>query len=487
MSISDALNNAASGLRAASRLANTISNNVSNALTPGYAKRSTDLSSISGGVAGTGVRIEATTRVESPQLTGERRLADASMAAVSTRSDAYDRLMGVMGESGVADSLSANATALESSLLRATTMPQSTTLLTDVASAASNLAQSLNAISDEAINIRTDAEAEIGRQVAKVNETLHKVDDLNIKIKNLGLQGMDTLSLQDERGQIIDGISKIIPVRTVSRPNGQVSIYTSSGVALLDGSVWELSFEPSPTTVTPEMTLQGGQLSTLGQVLGATTGTVVIATGSGAMDTGSLAALFNVRDKVVPEFTQDVDAFANDLIERFRDLMPASALDSSGNGLFVDTQSGPLVGMSGRISVNTAIDPANGGEIWRLRDGLSATVESHAGNGTVLQAMSDAMGAARQPLNFASQNARGNSATMASEISAFFAGKSARSDDDLAFLSARQATLAEQETNVVGVDTDGELEFLSVVEQAYSANAKVLTTVDSLMKLLLDI
>ncbi len=43
MSISNALNSAASGLRATSKLASTISNNVSNALTPGYASRATEL------------------------------------------------------------------------------------------------------------------------------------------------------------------------------------------------------------------------------------------------------------------------------------------------------------------------------------------------------------------------------------------------------------------------------------------------------------
>ena len=35
---------------------------------------------------------------------------------------------------------------------------------------------------------------------------------------------------------------------------------------------------------------------------------------------------------------------------------------------------------------------------------------------------------------------------MASEIASFFAGRGARSDDDRAYLTARQSTLAEQET-----------------------------------------
>ena len=56
MGISGALYNAASGLAAAARLADTVSNNVSNAQTAGYARRTTELSSLSLGGYGSGVR-----------------------------------------------------------------------------------------------------------------------------------------------------------------------------------------------------------------------------------------------------------------------------------------------------------------------------------------------------------------------------------------------------------------------------------------------
>ena len=68
----------------------------------------------------------------------------------------------------------------------------------------------------------------------------------------------------------------------------------------------------------------------------------------------------------------------------------------------------------------------------------------------------------------------------------FFAGRAARSDEDRAYLNARQAVLAERETHAIGVDTDGELQSLILVEQSYAANARVLTVVDTLMKLLLE-
>lgn len=485
MSIANALNSAGSGLRATSRLASTISNNVSNALTPSYGSRATELSSVT---FGGGVRVAATTRSTSPYLTAERRLAEADLGAASTRSDAYDRLLMAMGEAGATNSLASATNALETAIMAAVASPQSTTLLSAAMEAARALSGSLNDIADEAASVRTDADAQIAKQVETVNDALFRIEALNAKIVNLDLSGIDTLSLQDERGRLIDSISAIVPIKTVNRAGGQVSLYTQNGATLLDSSVWELSFEAAPTVVTSDMTLASGQVGALRQDQGAFLGLVTLATGVGAgpMDGGSLAALFQVRDALVPEFTNELDAFARDLISRFQDMMPVAALDADGNGLFVDTGAG-LIGLSARLAINASVDPDQGGAVWRLRDGLGALSQGNSGDATVLRAMTDSMAAARDPIGFISQSAGNNAAMMASEISSFFAGISARSDDNLAFLTARQSTLAEQEANATGVDSDSELEFLMIVEQAYAANAKVLSTIDELMQLLLEI
>ena len=103
MSISNALNNAASGLAASARLADTISNNVANAMTDGFGRRTTEISSLSLGGYGSGARIGVTTRAENPYLTAERRGMDAALGATGTRSDAYERMMAAMGEPGAAE------------------------------------------------------------------------------------------------------------------------------------------------------------------------------------------------------------------------------------------------------------------------------------------------------------------------------------------------------------------------------------------------
>jgi len=396
--------------------------------------------------------------------------------------------MAAMGEPGAANALATLATNLETTLMSATASPQATTKLTDAVNAARDLAASVNRIAGENLRLRTEADAEIGRQVDQVNDALRVIDDINRKIASLTPKGVDVTGLQDERQRVIDGISSIIPLRTVKRDNDQVAIYSANGGVLLDGKLFALDFDRAANVVTPDLSLGAG-LGGLMQDQGAASGPVSVATGTGAglFDGGSLSALFEVRDRIVPEFDAEIDRYANDLIERFRDLMPAGALDASGDGLFVDGGPGAMVGLAGRLEINAAVDPNAGGAVWRLRDGLGAATPGAEGDGTTLQALTDAMVAARDPLGFVSQSARNGSATIASEIGSFFAGRAARSDEDRAYLVARQSTLAEQEMNETGVDSDAELESLMLVEQAYAANARVLSVIDDLMKLLLEV
>lgn len=487
MSISSALNNAASGLAAQSRLAETLSNNVANALTPGYARRTTELSSVAHGGYGQGVAIGITTRAENGPLTAERRAMDAALGASGTRSDAYDRVLTAIGDTASDTSLAALATGMEAALMTAASSPHSTTALTGAVSAAKDLASAINRVSDETGQLRTEADAEIGRQVTRLNAALQEIDTLNERITTIAATGGDATSLQDQRAQIIDSVSAIVPVKVANRDGGQLALFTRNGGVLLDGKVYELSFASRGTAVTAEMAV-GADLSGLAQDLGALTGPAAVSAGTGAglFDGGTLGALFELRDTVAPQVQGEIDAFAADLIARFRSLMPAAALDTAGNGLFVDSGAGTVIGLAGRVAINEAIDPAHGGAVWRLRDGLAAPVQGNVGDGSLLQSLSDAMTASRASSGFASTSAAAGTAALASEITAFFAARGARSDEDRAYLSARQASLAEQEANATGVSTDAELQSLTLVEQAYAANARVLSVIDELMQLLLE-
>jgi flagellar hook-associated protein 1 FlgK len=75
---------------------------------------------------------------------------------------------------------------------------------------------------------------------------------------------------------------------------------------------------------------------------------------------------------------------------------------------------------------------------------------------------------------------------LAADFLSGVSGKRVSAEAEQGFASARHGTLKAQEL-AGGVDTDAEMADLLRIEQAYSANARVLQTVDELLRSLLRI
>lgn len=181
---------------------------------------------------------------------------------------------------------------------------------------------------------------------------------------------------------------------------------------------------------------------------------------------------------------------ARDLVERFS----AAGLDMTvapgDPGLFTDGGGAFLpadtVGLSARISLNTAVDPQAGGAAFRLRDGLGALTPGAVGNAALLTALTDALTATRPTAAGAFPAANRSLPGLAADLVSFASSDRLDAETEVAFTSARYATLDEME-KAGGVDTDQELQSLLMIEKAYAANAKVLKTMDDMINTLLGL
>ncbi len=478
MSISSAMNNAASGLAAASRMAEVIASNTANALTDGYAKREVILSSAS---TGGGVRIDGIARQVSESLLQEKREADAAAANATTYSEALSKIETLIGTPGDGGSLSDSLSTFDSALIDASASPESSTTLLAAVNAAIDVTEKLADISDGVQSIRLDADKAISQQVDSLNSTISQIADLNKAISRASAVGNDASSLMDQRQSLIDSIAEIVPLRTVERSGNQVALYTSGGLALLDGTAATIEFNAA-NVMSADMSLAGGQLSGL-----SVNGKTVTATDGGLLAGGSLGAAFKVRDEVAPQVQADLDAFARNIIERFSD----SSVTSGSVGLFTDAGNALDVtketGLAQRISINAAVDPSTtNGEVWRLRDGFSATSEGAASDGTLLTALSNAFTQTTAPNSGSFSSAARNVTELASDILSGISTSRQSAESRQSYLVARQET-ASQQVLAQGVDTDQELQTLMQVEQAYSANAKVIQAIDEMMQAILEL
>lgn len=473
MSISAALNSALSGLNANSRLTDVISGNLANALTPGFAPRELGLQAQG---PGGGVTVTGVTRRIDPALLADRRLADSALADARTRADfasAIERVPGLPGEGGsIADRLAA----FEAAIVSASSRPEESTRLEAVLRAASALGTTLNGAAGQIETLRSRADAGIANATDRLNAGLGQVSDLNTRIVAARAAGNDTTAFEDRRQQAIDTIAELVPIRQLERDRGAVALVSTGGALLLDGRAAQIGFAPTPL-VAAHMTAENGLLSGL-EIDGRP-----VATGPGGpLAGGHLGALFENRDGLGLAAQRDLDALARDLIDRVGSLTPppAPALFTDMGGRFDPANE---TGLAGRIAVNAAVDPARGGALFRLRDGPDATSAGAPAEAAYLAALGSALAAREAPGPGAAQrDLSGHVAGVTSRLAQARLG----AETSLSFASGQAGELRELELRG-GVDSDAELQRLLLVEQAFSANARMIQTLDDMMQTLLRI
>jgi flagellar hook-associated protein 1 FlgK len=485
MSLNSSLSSALSGLSVASRRAAVVSSNIANAATPGYGRRVLQTAARTSGTHGYGVVATGVTRMVDMRIVGERRLADSGAAGTSTLASFYKALELKIGTPDEPQSLSGRVATLDQSFLEATSHPESEARLDQVASSAKALASTIKTVSDTIQDQRVAADTDISNQVQQLSDALNRVADLNSQIRDNSGAGSDPSALMDQRQQLIDSISSIVPLREYDRGNGQIALMTSGGQMLVDGGVAKIEFTPVGV-ISPAMTLQSGALGALmidGRAVDAVGDTSPVAG-------GSLAALFKVRDVDGVAAQANVDAVARDLVERFQDPSVDATRAAGDPGLFTDGSAAfdPAneIGLAQRLQLNPAVDPDAGGQLWHLRDGLGATAPGASGNASLLNAWESALTADRSPVS-------GNFMTGArsfSELSGDFTSQISTSrlgaENDATYAQTQADTMKSMELEN-GVDTDQEMQDLLQIEQAYSANAKVMSTIDDMIKQLMDL
>lgn len=485
MSISASLSNALTGLTANARAAELVSNNVANATNPSYARRELQLGARVVGDTGQGVSVLGVDRIVDRALLSDRRMADAGTGWRASLLRFHTDFEAVIGTSSEIGSITGRVAALESALIEAASRPDSEARLANVGTALRQVASAFATASDNVQESRMRADHKIATEVAQLNDALARVQDMNVLIRSARSSGNDPTGLMDQRQQAIDLISKIVPIREIQRDHDQVALMTAGGATLLEGKASVFGFS-AVNFITPDMTLASGALS--GLTLNGRP--VAIGVPPGAVDGGTLAANFAIRDGIGVAAQASLDAVARNLVTRFQD--PAVDLTRAPGAPGLMTDGGVAfdalneVGLSARLAMNAAADPDQGGALWRLRDGLGATVQGPPGNGALLSGLHGVLGQPRATASGPFASGLRSFAALTGDLASLTAAARINAETDLSFARARSDGLTELYLSQ-GVDTDQEMQKLLVIEQAYSANAKVVQTMDELIQILMGL
>ncbi|MEJ6393010.1 flagellar hook-associated protein FlgK [Gymnodinialimonas sp. 2305UL16-5] len=485
MSISSTLSSALSGLTAASRAADVVSSNIANATTDGYSTRRLDLSTRMIGNDGAGVRVNGVVRQTDPVITGQRRVAEANMAAQQSEADFMLRLEQLIGTPDSAGSLSARFAEFEASLVSATNAPWNNSLLSNAVAQAKSVATNLNNVSNAVQDERLNADAAIGRTVDMINGALKSLEDLNVDILSAQASSGDMASLLDAQTRLVDQIAPFIPIQARREETGALRLFSEEGVMLLSSRAATLEFTPS-NAMDPFQDYSDGDLSGI-SINGRD---LRMGGASPTFAGGGLQAMFDLRDTWAPEAQGRLDAIAMDLAERFDRAGLDTTIAPGNPGLFTDGPSqvsaANEIGLAARLSVNALVDESLGGDVWRLRDGFGATAEGPSGNSALLSAMVDTLSVAQTTTSAAFSIGSRTMTGILTENLSITGFQRANAETGLTSASARFSALETSEL-AQGVDTDDELQRLLKIEQMFAANARVITVADEMMTELLRI
>ncbi len=481
MSITAAFNNALSGLRAAGRASDVIAMNVANATTEGYARREIELSSTSANLVG-GVTVNGIARITNPAIVAARREAESDFGYSNSINAFVSRLENTVGTPDNPAGLTNLIAEFEADLLTAASRPDSVERLDTAIAGAGDLVQVFRDTSAGISQMRSDADSQIASMVDRLNSALEEVESLNTEIAKFNISGLDDSALLDMRQQVVDEINEMVPAREAVRDDGKIALYSTGGVILIDGSARTVEFSKT-NQVTPYMSLAGGTLSGL-SIDGIPVNTT---TSNGGFPGGTIAAQFAIRDELGPDAMAQIDAAARDLVERFQDPAVDPTLLLGDAGLFTDAGSAfdptDEVGLAERLQLNAAVDPAQGGEVWRLRDGINAVAPGPVGQSALLDSLRDALTLRRTPASGDFGTGALTAGDVADGMMSRIGVQRLQADQSLTFASAALNEMAQAE-RASGVDSDAELQRLIVIEQAYAANARVFQTIENMMDVL---
>ena len=479
--LTTALHYAVSGLSVSSAQSALASRNVAFAQDPGYSRRTAQLITLPGGGAAVGMWTRS-----ADKLLLDKLLAATSLAAgAQVASSAFLQLSAIVGDPEADSSVGALVGKLQTSLAGLEANPSSMALASGAVQSAQDLAVAINGASAAVQSMREQADHDMSDSVGRINNLLSQFKVANDAVIR-GTGTADELSDNlDERDRILKLLAEETGIRTVTRSNNDIAIYTEGGVTLFEGIPRKVEF-------TPTQPMTAGALGNSVMVDG-----VAIVGGPSPMPArhGRLAGLAVLRDSVGITVQTQLDEIARGLIEIFSEqeqtaapsLPDAAGLFTDGNSAAIPAAGLQSLGLAGRIRVNPLALPSAGGNPFLLRDGGfggATFVYNPTGAASFQGRLAELQGAFDSPRAFLQQAQIGTSL----DIKSFSFGSAGwieaqRQGAETTMQSAAAMRLRTSESllRITGVNIDEEMASILDLERSYQASAKVLTTIDQML------
>jgi len=498
MSLEVSLANARSGVALIGRQLSQTAADIANAGTAGYTDKRVEARSLAARGQPMGVRALPAERLVDAALAARLLSARSADAAAALRQASLARIEQAHGSVAGQQSLADLTARLNEGLLALRDMPGDPARQRAAVAAAEDLAQRFHAISDTITLVRQDAQDGMVAEVAAINARLREIARLTDEIRPELAAGRSVAELEDRRDAAIARLAESLEITVLRAADGGVTLVTRGGTTLpLDRDRDMLAIATANVGASAYYG-PGGTLT--GVMLG---GTDVTASLGG----GRLGEYRSLRDGTLPRMQAELDVLATGFAARFEAQglrlfeTPAGAVPDP---TLAYTASGAM-GFARTIRVSPAViaDPS------LLRDGTHAapgfTPNPPGGpasfTGLLDRLLTFALGpeqAAGVPHpGFAAAGLgpdgsllarvvpQGSLAAQATQVVAVQTAERAEASRAAESAATLRTGLEGRFAQMSGVDMDREMAAMVMLQNAYAANARVISAVQQMFDALL--
>ncbi|QDH16880.1 flagellar hook-associated protein FlgK [Swingsia samuiensis] len=488
MNLENSLSIASSGLNVIQYGMSTASQNIANAETEGYIKEDTNVETTSLNGIGAGVRAVPDSLSTNIQIQKALYKQNANVSEYNTINNALSPIISMQGsvsaDPGETGTLTDQLGNIQSSLIQLTSSEDNYTLQNTVLARANDFAQSVNNIANVIQSQRQNAQNEINNNISSINYNLTSIGNLSSQIMVMKNQGLDTTSLENERFSALSSLSNTLQISWNISSNGDMTISTKDGLTLpthrSDNSIsnkWPLSIsltnlsvdsfyeKNSLTTSIPGIMLQGKDATS-------------------HLSGGSLGANITLRDSILPKMQAQLDSLSYTVANRFSsqgmNLFTNSDKNSSNN--VNGNEPSSILGFSQNFQVSSIYIQNSSFLSSKYKDVIQNILQNTFSTNTP-----------KAPnINYGSNNiSTGYSGeqdilSLATSLTSSQATTANNIQNRLSLSENTQKNLSSTLSKTSGVSIDKEMTNIVTLQNAYSANAKVISMVQSMFTTLMN-
>ena len=451
------LNIGMSGLTSSMAALNATSNNVANAMVPGYSRQQVMMSSVGGGIygSGAGVQVDGVRRISDQYEVAQLWNTTSGVGYARVTNSYYSQVEQIFGSKG--NNISYGLDQLFASLNSSLEQPSDIAYRQGVLSEAKAMGQRFNSISHSLNSQLAQIEGQIGASAKEINSQLESIAKFNAEIQRSGAD--IPASLLDARDAAIDDLAQLVDIRVTEDSNGMVNISLAQGQPLLSGttaSTLEVNPDPSNPALSTVTIKFGDSSFPLDENAG-----------------GSLGAMIDYRDNSLLESIAFNDELAMTFADEFNAIL-AGGTDLDGNAPTQDL---------------FTYDPNNPAGSIKVTDDFTAEMLAFGqGDGPGDNSnLKELIELANTEFTFDSINITASMGDAYSSMVGKLGSESrqAQVSEDTAISLKMEAQA--QWSSTSGVNMDEEAVNLIIYQHSYQANAKVIAMADQLFQTILNV